>query len=69
MVRVVLESLEVPEVPEWIQEEQGRAGKGRKRNFCLEIHQQGFMSVTERNKVYALPKDCREVAELKVPRK
>ena len=27
----------------------GRTRKGRKRNFCLEIHQQGFMSVTERN--------------------
>ena len=26
-----------------------RKDKGRKRNFCLEIHQQGFMSVTERN--------------------
>ena len=27
----------------------GRTRKGRKRNFCLEIHQQGFISVTERN--------------------
>ena len=24
-----------------------RAGKGRERNCCLEIHQQGFMSVTD----------------------
>ena len=27
----------------------GRTGEGRGRNFCLEIHQQGFMSVTGRN--------------------
>ena len=26
---------------------QGKVGKGRERNFCLEIHQQGFMSVTD----------------------
>ena len=26
---------------------QGRAGKGRERNFCLEIYQQGFMSVMD----------------------
>ena len=28
----------------------GRTRKGRKRNFCLEIHQQGFMSVTGHNR-------------------
>ena len=42
LVRVVLEIPEVPEVLEWIQEGQGKAGEG---HFCLEIHQQGFMSV------------------------
>ena len=28
----------------------GRTGKGKERNFCLEIHQQGFMSVMGRNR-------------------
>ena len=27
----------------------GRTGKGKERNFCLEIHQQEFMSVTGHN--------------------